>query len=85
TLVDDTTDQQDDGGADPVPEEKVTTETDPTSEQTENNDDSGVLLSSLPSPVRVIKPGSRVTRDLRPHRMNVMCNKDGRIDDVRFF
>ncbi|KAJ2552314.1 hypothetical protein EV175_003361 [Coemansia sp. RSA 1933] len=89
TLVDDTTDQQDDGGdggADPVPEEKVTTETDPTSEQTENNEeDNGVLLSSLPSPVRVIKPGSRVTRDLRPHRMNVMCNKDGLIDDVRFF
>ncbi|KAJ2604787.1 hypothetical protein EV177_006307 [Coemansia sp. RSA 1804] len=50
-----------------------------------DDDSNVVLISSLPTPVRVIKPGSRVTRDLRPHRMNVICNKEGLITNVKFY
>ncbi|KAJ1733859.1 hypothetical protein LPJ72_002646 [Coemansia sp. Benny D160-2] len=50
-----------------------------------DDDSNVVLISSLPTPVRVIKPGSRITRDLRPHRMNVICNKEGLITDVKFY
>ncbi|KAJ1724685.1 hypothetical protein LPJ53_001046 [Coemansia erecta] len=44
-----------------------------------------VLLSSLPQPLRIIKPGSRITRDLRPNRMNVVCDENGLILKVQFY
>ncbi|KAJ1644539.1 hypothetical protein LPJ64_003785 [Coemansia asiatica] len=44
-----------------------------------------VKLSTLPQPVRVIKPGSRVTRDLRPNRMNVVCDEKGLILKIGFY
>ncbi|KAJ1804493.1 hypothetical protein LPJ56_005590 [Coemansia sp. RSA 2599] len=45
----------------------------------ETADSKVVKLSTLPQPVRVIRPGSRVTRDLRPNRMNVVCDESGLI------
>ncbi|KAJ2377846.1 hypothetical protein IW150_001149 [Coemansia sp. RSA 2607] len=62
--------------SDPAPEQQTKT--------TEKPQET-VLLSSLPQPLRVIKPGSRITRDLRPNRMNVVCDKDGLILKVQFY
>lgn len=44
-----------------------------------------VAWESLPQPFRVIWPGSRVTRDLRPQRLNLVCNGQDKVTDVRFF
>ncbi|KAJ1900866.1 hypothetical protein LPJ66_001193 [Kickxella alabastrina] len=44
-----------------------------------------VRLSTLPQPLRVIKPGSRVTRDLRPNRLNVFIDENDKITRVDFF
>ncbi|KAJ2719321.1 hypothetical protein GGI07_005280 [Coemansia sp. Benny D115] len=41
-----------------------------------------IRLSKLPTPVRVIKPGSRVTRDLRTDRLNIICNENGLITRI---
>ncbi|KAJ2403340.1 hypothetical protein GGI23_000045 [Coemansia sp. RSA 2559] len=81
TLVDDKTNEEQTSEMTDEQEEPDKEEQQPDAEKEEDK----VLLSSLPSPVRVIRPGSRVTRDLRPHRMNVMCDSEGLISDVRFF
>ncbi|KAI7833932.1 hypothetical protein BX661DRAFT_177833 [Kickxella alabastrina] len=44
-----------------------------------------IRLSTLPQPLRVIKPGSRVTRDLRPNRLNVFIDENDKITRVDFF
>ncbi|KAJ2368266.1 hypothetical protein H4S02_010134, partial [Coemansia sp. RSA 2611] len=57
-------------------------------EPTDDEDDEGssdaaekakkrqIKWAELPQPVRVIWPGTRVTRDLRPNRLNVICTAD---------
>ncbi|KAI9500512.1 hypothetical protein BX070DRAFT_195763 [Coemansia spiralis] len=70
--------------------EKLVGKTLSAEDQTEAKGDGGddqesVLLSSLPQPRRIIRPGSRVTRDLRPNRLNVMCDENGVVSDVRYF
>ncbi|KAJ2818127.1 hypothetical protein FBU31_005986 [Coemansia sp. 'formosensis'] len=44
-----------------------------------------VKWEDLPQPMRVIWPGTRVTRDLRPNRLNIMCDADDLITKVQFF
>ncbi|KAK9241376.1 hypothetical protein V1525DRAFT_392975 [Lipomyces kononenkoae] len=39
--------------------------------------------SQLPDPCRVIKPGSIVTMDFRPERINVTVDNDGTVLHVR--
>ncbi|KAK9454552.1 hypothetical protein V1511DRAFT_511906 [Dipodascopsis uninucleata] len=39
--------------------------------------------SQLPSPYRVVKPGSMLTMDFRPERLNITLNKEGVIEHVR--
>ncbi|KAI8323274.1 hypothetical protein GQ54DRAFT_310210 [Martensiomyces pterosporus] len=38
-----------------------------------------VEASDLPEPLRIIRPGTPVTRDFRPFRMNVVCTSEGKI------
>ncbi|KAJ1824659.1 hypothetical protein LPJ60_000581 [Coemansia sp. RSA 2675] len=66
-------------------------------EPTDDEDDEGssdaaekakkrqIKWAELPQPVRVIWPGTRVTRDLRPNRLNVICTADDLITKVQFF
>ncbi|KAJ1991575.1 hypothetical protein EDC05_003340 [Coemansia umbellata] len=88
TLVDDTPKE---GEAKPTSDQAVgRREEESAEDQTEAKGDGGddqesVLLSSLPQPRRIIRPGSRVTRDLRPNRLNVMCDENGVVSDVRYF
>ncbi|KAJ2896020.1 hypothetical protein GGI21_004801 [Coemansia aciculifera] len=44
-----------------------------------------VNWTDLPQPVRVLWPNSRVTRDLRPNRLNLYCGADDKITKVAFF
>ncbi|KAJ2595412.1 hypothetical protein GGF39_003838, partial [Coemansia sp. RSA 1721] len=76
-LEDDVTDKQQDtpaqaASSDDAAEKKDDTEDSNKEKQQESSVVEVVKLSGLPQPVRVIKPGSRVTRDLRPNRMNVV-------------
>ncbi|PVU89361.1 hypothetical protein BB559_005135 [Furculomyces boomerangus] len=43
-----------------------------------------VKLSSLPDPKRIICPGTPVTKDLRPGRLNVFLNSEGQILRVAY-
>ncbi|KAJ1728962.1 hypothetical protein LPJ61_003759 [Coemansia biformis] len=44
-----------------------------------------VKASLIPGPVRAIWPGTPVTRDLRPSRLNISCDKEGLIISVGFY
>ncbi|KAJ2730477.1 hypothetical protein IW152_005237 [Coemansia sp. BCRC 34962] len=64
----------------------------PTDEEDEGSSDEAekakkqqVKWAELPQPVRVIWPGTRVTRDLRTNRLNVICTADDLITKVQFF
>ncbi|KAJ1948796.1 hypothetical protein FBU59_001427 [Linderina macrospora] len=46
--------------------------------------DQVVKVSTLPAPVRVIRPGMPVTRDFRPFRLNVSVDGSGLIKAVTF-
>ncbi|KAJ1665141.1 hypothetical protein IW140_003584 [Coemansia sp. RSA 1813] len=84
TLVDDLSEEKDTHVVEQPRDKESEEQTSEVANQEEPSDQN-VLLSSLPTPLRVIKPGSRVTRDLRPYRMNVMCSKEGVITDIKFF
>ncbi|KAJ2743283.1 hypothetical protein GGI20_003852 [Coemansia sp. BCRC 34301] len=78
---------------DAEPEDRGPAVDEPTSDEEEEVDDESekkpkkrlVNWAELPQPVRVIWPNSRVTRDLRPSRLNLMCDADDKIFKVEFF
>ncbi|KAJ1871029.1 hypothetical protein H4R99_004881 [Coemansia sp. RSA 1722] len=89
-LEDDVTDKQQDTPAQAPSSENAVEKKDDTEDSSKETQEESpaievVKLSGLPQPVRVIKPGSRVTRDLRPNRMNVVCDENGLILKIGFY
>ncbi|KAJ2057286.1 hypothetical protein GGI17_005720 [Coemansia sp. S146] len=84
---------------DAEPEDRGPTVDEPTSEEDSSADEESVddeakedknkkrqvKWAELPQPRRVIWPMSPVTRDLRPNRLNIMCDADDKITKVQFF
>ncbi|KAJ1914639.1 hypothetical protein GGI09_004973 [Coemansia sp. S100] len=84
---------------DAEPEDRGPTVDEPTDEESSTDEESvddeakkedkkkkqQVKWAELPQSVRVIWPNTRVTRDLRPNRLNVMCDADDKITKVQFF
>ncbi|KAJ2003220.1 hypothetical protein GGI04_000415 [Coemansia thaxteri] len=58
---------------------------DSTEEAEEAEEPKTVKWAELPQPVRIIWPRSRVTRDLRPQRLNLMCNANDEITRIAFY
>ncbi|KAJ2324388.1 hypothetical protein GGI00_005346 [Coemansia sp. RSA 2681] len=79
---------------DAEPEDRGPTVDEPTSdsdEETKEGEEKDkpkkqlVNWAELPHPVRVIWPGSRVTRDLRLNRLNIICDAKDLIIKVDFY
>ncbi|KAJ2157774.1 hypothetical protein GGF46_004262 [Coemansia sp. RSA 552] len=43
-----------------------------------------VMASKIPGSVRPLWPGTPMTRDLRLNRLNIFCEKDGKVTKVSF-